>query len=175
MFVGFAASAAFGMRQISDDKVKPDEVLAAGILHDIHFTLLNRIAPKILDRSIEHAAFTSTPLADALDKVLAAPGRDLVGASLRAWTFPNELIDAISGVDRPERAHPYFHAHACLHAADYMASRYGYGVEDWPVQTLIHPAVEEFLGEDIPALVQLVPTLLKDVEAYLQEHALSAA
>lgn len=168
MFVGFLSK--YLMSSLTRagrirSKWSPDELFAAGVLHDLGLGLLASIEPKLYERVLVHANSNALTFNAAFYDVTGHEIGLLGIAAAQAWKLPDLFIDVLMGFNEPLQAPDEVDAMCCLHYAEYLANKTGYALQDWRVEVSIEPEILEKVGladEDIPDVLELVSNHTKD-------------
>lgn len=146
----------------------PDELFAAGVLHDLGLGLLASIEPALFDRVVDHAAANGLPLQTAFESVTERRLGILSVAAAQAWKLPDLFIDVLMGFEEPLSASAEVDSLCCLHYANHLADITGHSMNTWRVEPVIEQGVVDRVGlasEDIPDVLELVAAHTKDFVA----------
>ena len=168
MFVGFLSkyllSSAQKTKHISTNW-SPDEIFAAGVLHDLGLGLLASIDAKLYDRTLQAASQSGISFHEAFQEVMGRSLDPLSVAAAQAWKLPDLFVDVLMGYSEPLMASSEVDALCCVHYAEYLANTTGYALHDWRIEAHIEPEIVERVGidsADIPDIVELVSNHTKD-------------
>jgi HD-like signal output (HDOD) protein len=75
--------------------VHQDTAFTAGVLHNIGLLAMDQHRPELLEASLKHARESGVTRHEAQRTILGYTDADLGGALAHAWSFPDELTDAI--------------------------------------------------------------------------------
>lgn len=171
MFVGFLSkyllSSLHKLRKVTSTW-SPDELFAAGVLHDLGLGLLASIEPKLYDRVVEFASANGKTFDDAFTEITGRSLSLLSVAAAQSWKLPDLFIDCLMGFQEPLLAEREVDSLCCLHYAEYLANKTGYSLQDWRVEVHIEPEIIEKVGlaqEDIPDVLELVSNHTKEFVA----------
>lgn len=143
----------------------PDELFAAGVLHDLGLGLLASIEPKLYERVLEHANANGQTFSGAFYDVTGHEIGVLGVAAAQAWKLPELFIQVLMGFSEPLLAENECDALCCLHYADYLANKTGYALQEWRVEVSLEAEIMERVGledSDIPDVLELVANHTKD-------------
>ncbi len=167
MFVGFlskfllsAASRTRGVRSVWS----PDELFAAGVLHDLGIGLLASIDPKLFNRVYEIGETYGWSTHQAFTQITGHCLDELSVAAATAWRLPDLFITCLNGFSNPLEAEAEVDALCCLYYADYLADRFGNSLVEWKVEVTIDDAIVSRIGidnDDIPEILQIVSASTK--------------
>ncbi|MBS1715134.1 MAG: HDOD domain-containing protein [Armatimonadetes bacterium] len=171
MFVGFLSK--YLLSTVTRTKsVKsawtPDELFAAGVLHDLGIGLLASIDAKLYEAAQSFAAANGKSLNQSFLEVTGRSVDILSVAAAQAWKLPDLFVDVLMGQSEPLLADKEVDALCCVNYAEYLAQRTGYALSDWRVEAVIEPEVEERVGlspDDVSDVLELVAGLTTEFVA----------
>ncbi len=167
LFVGLMGSALYERQAGVGPRTDwvSDEVLAAGLLHEIVFPLLWRVAPEVFNQVLTDARLNRCAPSQAfLDRYQYHPG-ELGAITIRSWGLPEIYAEAMSDMHYPNVASPSFTACACLHFADCLAGISGFTLSD--LEPIWEPAsaVARFIGLQDTEALELIAAVGRQVLA----------
>lgn len=168
MFVGFLSKYLLSSMQSTKSiktKWSPDEMFAAGVLHDLGLGLLASIDSNLYDLTLKVANLEGSTFHAAFERVMGRSLDLLSVAAAQAWKLPDLFIDVLMGYNEPLSASDEVDALCCLHYADYLANRTGYSLHTWRVEMEVDPRIMELVGlshEDIADVLELVSAHTKE-------------
>ena len=171
MFVGFLSKYLLSSIQKTrgvKSAWSPDELFAAGVLHDLGLGLLASVDSRLYEKTFEAAAAYNITLNHAFFKLTGRSIDVLSVAAAQVWRLPAVFIDVLSGYSDPLNANAEVDALCCLHYADHLANQTGNSLWTWRVDKPIDPVIYERVGlapDDIPAVLALVSNHTKDFVA----------
>jgi HD-like signal output (HDOD) protein len=131
LFVGIMArylhARAFDRKDLLDACWTGEELLAAGVLHELGLCLLAKVDPAGFNRVWTVAEVLKVDLNEAFTKCFDGQLSSLSAAAARAWGFPQMLIDAQAHIADPTGLPEQIRGLVCLQYADQLASRFGEG------------------------------------------------
>lgn len=89
------------MRGEVDSKLKPDEIFAAGVLHDLPVALLAWVAPEAYDHVHVHCKGNGISIERGFEDLYCGSIRDLGTSAIRAWGLPEAFETTTRFVDDP--------------------------------------------------------------------------
>tara|TARA_R110002096_G_scaffold38595_14_gene106474 strand:- start:792 stop:1664 length:873 start_codon:yes stop_codon:yes gene_type:complete len=104
----------------------PEEVTAAGLMHDLGVVILCSELPDALDHIIERARTENRPVGEVELEVLGLEHGEL-GCLAEKWHFPPCLAEPIMFHHTPERASAAVDEVAVVHVANSLVHGLGYG------------------------------------------------
>ncbi len=162
MFVGFMSkyllSRATKIRGLRSAWT-PDELFAAGVLHDLGVGLMALVNPDLYNQvhTIADAKQMTPEYA-----FFALTGRSIapLGAmAAGAWRLPPMFGQVILGFSEPFASEDEQDALCCVYYANYLADSTGRSITGAKIESTIDPAIQEKVGideEDINDIVELV-------------------
>jgi len=168
MFVGFLSK--YLLSSVTKTKGvrsawTPDELFAAGVLHDLGIGLLASIDAKLYEAAQSHAAANGLSLNEAFNQLTGRSVDILSVAAAQAWKLPDLFVDVLMGQSEPLLAEKENDALCCVNYAEYLAHKTGYALSDWRVEPVIEAEVEERVGlspEDVSDVLELVANLTSE-------------
>ncbi|MBN2308085.1 MAG: HDOD domain-containing protein [Candidatus Hydrogenedentes bacterium] len=149
-------------RRLAQEKAMPDieEVMIAGLLHDLGKVVLSYLFPERYEEAIADADTNRRHIALAERDVFSVDHARVASWVAREWHFPVRLSDPITYHHRPDLAKEKREAAAVVHVADILARGMGYGFcGDETLPELDHEAFQQL---EIP-FAQL-DQIIEDVE-----------
>jgi HD-like signal output (HDOD) protein len=168
-FVGYLARYLFSCRMNRErfaTSWSPDEIMAAGVLHDLGIALLAVVEPISFDRVFNQAAVRNVPFSVKFLDIFGRSVADLGVAAVTAWGL-DPLFGAVIGCLDDPQSHPNESiAIACVHYADRIAGQNKYGLFPFPVEPICAFAEEEvgLPPEEVAKVVSLVAETMKEHE-----------
>lgn len=146
LFVGLLARYIYIRKQ----KLEPfetewsaDEILSAGVLHDLASPLLATFAPEVFDRAYLFAERRRCPVPIAFSTIFGLSMGELAADACEAWSLPAMFPKALRYVDNPWEFDNEFISGSCLNFANHIAVISGYGTEPWPMESTLAPEVTD--------------------------------
>lgn len=167
LFVGVFGAYLFRRRLLSrpiETQWSPEEVFAAGVLHDLSEALLNRVSKDVYVRVAQYSQGQQISFANAFYKIFKKPLAGLGSRTISAWRLPQMFGDVVQHIDQPWMFEGEYSALCCLNFADYMSEQAGFGklAEPLPVNPL--PDIEDEIGMTPEELQQAIEAVSKHVE-----------
>jgi HD-like signal output (HDOD) protein len=169
LFVGMLASALHARLETTSGNLEStaEETLAVGVLHDLHYGVLARIAPDVYQRIIAYAVDEGLSLDEAFEKLLGQPAWKLSILMFQAWKMPPIFSNVIEHMNHRGHIEDRIHSYGALivaHGLSRMADR---GFEHWEVTP------EDIVYDNWPLpphaeLLELVEVVKNESEAFLQ-------
>lgn len=167
MFVGFLSKYLLSSLMKTKgvrSKWSPDELFAAGVLHDLGIGLLASIDPKLYESTIAVGAANGLSMHDAFHQITERSLDLLSVTAAQVWRLPDLFIDVLNNFGEPLAASEEQDALCCIAYADYLANLTGRTLCDWRVETEIDPQIVERVGieqSDIADVLELVDSSTK--------------
>ncbi|MBS1721593.1 MAG: HDOD domain-containing protein [Armatimonadetes bacterium] len=168
MFVGFMSryllSAAQANRGVRSGW-SPEELFAAGVLHDLGLGLLASIDARLYDRVTAHASANGKTFSEAFHDVTERTIDTLGVAAAQAWMLPDLFVEVLLNYNDPLNADREVDALCCVCYAEHLAMTTGHSLFDWRVEPTIDPTIVERVGlpaEELPEVLQLVADHAKE-------------
>jgi HD-like signal output (HDOD) protein len=105
----------------------PEEVTAAGLLHDLGKVALYKELPDVFEHIVAGARAGDRTFRDAEQSLLGMDHCDMIASLVEKWHFPACLTEPIIFHHRPSRASIARHETAIVHVADIIVRALGYG------------------------------------------------
>ncbi len=105
----------------------PEEVSAAGLLHDLGKVVLYRQAPAAFQAVLDHVAAEGTRFGEAERALLGVDHAEVAGWLLGRWRVPSRLLEPVVFHHTPEQARTAPVETAVVHVANTLVRAYGYG------------------------------------------------
>jgi HD-like signal output (HDOD) protein len=149
---------------------QPEEVSAAGLLHDLGKVILGTELPDVFERVVETAAADGMAFRDAERRLLGVDHGEVASWLVERWRFPAVLAEPIAFHHRPEAARVAKVETAIVHVANTLVRALGYGSGGDATVPAIDPAAWARLGLDAGALDRILALFDADLD-----HALNYA
>lgn len=121
----------------------PDEIMMAGLLHDLGKVVLAFVAPEDYAAALMIADLGAKSIRAAEIEVFGVDHCDVGGWVCKGWRLPARLCDAVIHHHHPSRAVQNKRVAAVVHVADILARTLAYGDPgDRTMPRLDHPAFE---------------------------------
>lgn len=148
MFVGLLASSLFQVHRTpaaNPEQYEPEELFAAGVLHDVGPGILATLEPGIFRPIAQFAEQRNMPFSEAFQSAFGHSGTGLSLIALTTWQISPRLIRVIeSAFGGDEKPHSL--GAACLRYADYLLETQGLGMLGHSAQPECPPDVVEVAG-----------------------------
>ncbi len=134
LFVGITARTLFQNTSPIERRLagwSPEEVFAAGLLHDLSSCLLAQLAPDLFDRSWERARNQGYTLEDGFLEIFGVPLPMLGCAAVCAWKLPELFAEGIAFIAEPPQDLSRTLCRDCILYADGLSPTFGFGREPW--------------------------------------------
>jgi HD-like signal output (HDOD) protein len=105
----------------------PEEVTAAGLLHDLGKVLLYKELPQVFDEVVARAARERKSFRDVEQALLGVDHGEMAGWLVEKWRFPPSLAEPIAFHHTPARAKAAPDETAIVHVANTLVRGLGYG------------------------------------------------
>lgn len=151
---------------------KPEELSAAGLLHDLGKVVLCRQAPDAFAAVLEHAQVNRCAFRDSERALLGTDHAEIAAWLVARWHLPSRLADAVVGHHDPEGSRVAPVETAVVHVADVLVRAYGYGFGGDHLVPTPDPAAWRLVGLDRRALHAVFDAFERDLAA---AHATLAA
>lgn len=141
-------------------KVPPEEMTAAGLLHDLGKVLLCKELPDVFAHVVHRAATTGTSFRSVERELLGVDHEEIAALLVERWRFPACLAEPIAHHHTPERARTARDETAIVHVANVLVRGLGFGSGG---DALI-PAIDRHAWERLaltPAMLDQVLTLFE--------------
>ncbi len=161
MFVGFLSKYLLSAAQKTRgarSAWSPDEMFAAGVLHDVGLGLLASVDPEVFDDVWDTAEEHGWSLNEGFKQLTGHSTSELSVAAATGWKLPPVFQTVLSGFEDPLAAPAEQDALACLHYADYLAMKSGHSLCPWRIEVHIVPEIIERVGlpiEDVEAILEV--------------------
>ncbi len=135
----------------------PEEVMVAGLLHDLGKVALAYVAPGQYSKAVQTAKKDRLYIGDAEQDVFGVSHSRVGGWLCEEWHFPARLTEPLIHHHSPERAKAGEDIAAVIHIADILARGMGYGdAGDNALPPLSHAAFDSlgFSLEDLDDVLQ---------------------
>jgi putative nucleotidyltransferase with HDIG domain len=140
----------------SIDLADPEEIMMAGLLHDLGKVVLAYLTPDDYEAALMIADLGSKTIREAEVEIFGVDHTLVGGWVSEGWHLPARLRDAIIHHHHPSRAPQHQRVAAVVHVADILSRTLAYGDPgDKVMPPLDHPAYE-MLGLDSAAIDQVI-------------------
>lgn len=175
LFTGMLASTlhAEAASTMGNMEWESEELLAAGILHDLHYGVIARIAPEVYRLTCEHARQEQVTLDIAFEQLFGEPAWSLAVAMFEAWDMPPIFADSLRRLHQAKVDDQGVHSIGALSAAHHVARSAGCQIEDWEITE--QPDFDVWPLPPAEDLDQLIDLVRNEAEAYLQTTLAVAA
>lgn len=163
LFVGMLASALHARSGVT---VTSEEVLAIGIMHDLHLAVLARVAPDVYSRTVAHAADQGLTLDAAFEDLLQQPAWTLAIPMLETWEMPGIFAQMLFKM-YAARYDDETHHDSALILANELAREADCAYEHWPVRSTPE-TLKVWAMPPRDELAAMVETTKKEVETFLE-------
>jgi HD-like signal output (HDOD) protein len=119
---------------------KPEEVTAAGLLHDLGKVVLYKELPDALSHVADRAAAEERRFAEVEREVLGVDHTEIAGWLVEKWHFPRSLAEPIVHHHAPGRARYAVDETAIVHVANTLVRGLGYGSGGDPRVPQVEPS-----------------------------------
>lgn len=152
--------------------LKPEEVFAAGVLHDLPVALLAWIAPDAYDHVHAHCKAMALPIERGFKDLYTGSIRELGTQAIKTWGLPEAFGSIIRFADEPTAAPseqmPIMAINMASAVADSKgAETNGFASAPWSCRVAIAPEVKEAMGIEQEELDRVFETILPQIEMYL--------
>ncbi|MBX3117555.1 MAG: HDOD domain-containing protein [Fimbriimonadaceae bacterium] len=130
MFVGLLASSLFQVHrtpETSRDESEPDELFAAGVLHDVGIGILSVIEPGVFRPLAQFAEQRELTFSEAFASAFGSPTVELTTIALKTWGISDRLVNVVSSAFS-DTSTPRNLSASCLRYADYLLESQGLGL-----------------------------------------------
>jgi HD-like signal output (HDOD) protein len=156
-------------------KLSADELFAAGLLSDLAFGLLAKVAPEVYQRVYGYGKRSNKSLNEAFLTIHGKPAAHLAAAAAEAWGLPPMFGETFRYMDAPWEHDEEFSAMCCLKHADTLANSFGLSIEDWQLPSPSDLEVEEEVGIPEEERAALEASVVRMVQSYAGTFAGTAA
>lgn len=168
LFVGMMASALHARMETTKGNLDwaSEELLAIGILHDLHFGILARIAPETYAKAVSLAIDNGLPLDCSVEIVLGKPAHELAILMFETWGLPEIFLEATRALYHHPEDERDIKSSGALIAAQNLAKA-DFAIESWQLASTGNLATNWPLPpqDELDATVQVVRN---EAEAFLQ-------
>lgn len=158
LFVGLLASSIWDQfaPKYPECPWSPDEVLAAGILHDLPLAMLLQADPYGFEWIWERAMGRPSSLYHTFRETTGTDLRELGAIAIRTWGLPEIYADACVGMSLDHVTHPAYAAVHALILADYLSKALG------------TDPIDPVLGDPPTGIDQLFPLRSEDLTPHVR-------
>ncbi|MBM4124320.1 MAG: HDOD domain-containing protein [Nitrospira sp.] len=143
----------------------PEEVFAAGLLHDLGYVALHVKAPDLAAQIILEMQSSSRSRAEIEQAVVGATHAEIAGWLADNWKLPITLKDPMMYHHHPTLAREATSQTAIVHIADVLVKAMGCGSSDNQPVTDLSPEAWELLHLDDAALDACIEIAARDFES----------
>jgi HD-like signal output (HDOD) protein len=148
-----------------------EEVMIAGLLHDLGKAVVAFLAPQEWDRTLVMADMRRCHIAHAEREVFGVDHARVASWIAREWHLPPALSEPLTYHHRPDLAKKAHAATAVVHVADILARAMGYGHPGDRVMPPFDAAAFETLGVSYEQLERVLCVAETDFKAGLASFA----
>ena len=168
-----------GMINSAAASLSPDEVFAAGVLHDLPVALLAFIAPDAYDNVHMHCKGNLVSIERGFEDLYGGSIRELCIFALRTWGLAEAFELVTQYVDAPLDAPKLGLAIQSIHLASAMADSKiaesnGFASAPWSCPVEVDPFIMESIGIAEEELDMAFATVLGQIEFYLPTKVMSS-
>lgn len=138
----------------------PEEVMIAGLLHDLGKVALAYVAPGHYAQAVMESRKKGCHIGDVEREVFGVTHSRVGGWLCNEWHFPARLSEPLIHHHNPERAKAGAEVAAVIHVADILARCMGYGD---PGDNSM-PAMQQGVVESLGVTMEQLDTVLQDAE-----------
>lgn len=120
-----------------------DEMLAAGILHELSSPLLAFVAPDMYERVFNLASRNKTSLEAAFFRIFEVHMGELAADACEAWGLPEVFQETLRYVEMPWMSAKEFDSIACIHYANFIAETKNHGLVPWETNPKLAPEIPD--------------------------------
>ena len=124
----------------------PEEVMTAGLLHDLGKAVLSYVAPDDYNDAGAIARKHRRHISEAEEAVFGITHTQAAACLIQRWSLPERLVDGIENHHRPMRSRAGKRLSAVVHVADVMTRAMGYGFAGDDTIPEVLPEAFELLG-----------------------------
>ncbi len=133
----------------------PEELAAAGLLHDLGKVVLYKELPDVFEHIVARATTEERSFRSLEHELLGTDHSEIAGWIMERWRFPPTLAEPIAFHHTPSRARVAHDETAIVHVANVLVRALGYGNGGDPRIGCIEPAAWARLGL-VPATLDRV-------------------
>jgi HD-like signal output (HDOD) protein len=168
-FVGYLARYLFSCRMHRDPfstTWSPDEVFAAGVLHDLGTALLAVVEPSAFERVLSQARARNTPFSVKFFQTFEHPLSSLGARAVETWGLDPLFSEVIGYLDTPQDHPKESIAISCVHLADRIATANKHALFDLPAESTSEFALAEvgLPTEDMPTVLALIAASIAETD-----------
>jgi len=168
IFVGYLARYLFSCRFHKGNihtGWSPDEVFAAGILHDLGTALFAVVDGPAFDRVHNLARSRNVSFAEQFKKIYEHEHYELGVTAVKTWGLDPLFAEIIAFLETPEEHPTEAIAISCVHLADRIATANKHALFDLP-----SAGISEFAEAEIGIAQEDMKTVVDLIAASMQEH-----
>ncbi len=135
---------------------EPDEILVAGLLHDLGKVILSFLTEEDYKKAVSVAHEKHVHIAEAETQVFGFDHTTVAQWVAEAWHLPERLSRAMTCHHAPGNAQPNQQIAAVVHIADILARGLNYGQPGDPTMPSFDPATLDFLGLTMDHIRQVI-------------------
>jgi HD-like signal output (HDOD) protein len=149
------------------ERCHPEEVTAAGLLHDLGKVVLYKEIPDAFEEIVARAAAEGRSFRDVERAVLGIDHCDIASWLVERWHFPPCLAEPIAFHHTPARARVARDETAVVHVANTLVRGIGYGSGGDPFVPALDPAAWQRLELTAPRLDRVLAVFETDLDQAL--------
>lgn len=143
-----------------------EEVLAVGILHDLHYGIVARIAPEIYCRMVTYAKREQIELDQAFEVLYGEPVWNLAIQMYEVWGMPRIFTESLNMMHGVVKDNERVRSFGALKAAHDLSRGTDVALEDWAVKN--NQVYETWPLPPVEELQPIIQVSRNEAEAFLQ-------
>ncbi|HEY3782314.1 MAG TPA: HDOD domain-containing protein [Fimbriimonadaceae bacterium] len=172
--VGVLSKFLFARKKATDgleSKWSADEIFAAGLLSDLGYVLLSRMAPKIYTGIMEFSKRTGRSLDETFLAAFERHPSALAAAAAETWELPEIFKKTLTHIHEPWQAPEEQGVLCCLNYASALSRSFGMGMETWQTELNVPGLVSFEINISDEEQANLKKVLLEQLDSYLGAEA----